>query len=76
MSESGKALAGLLADLAAGFGREGDQTALIITEVRDSERLCVVVLMGSGPEHDAAVAAYQSPPANSNSTDSELRAAS
>ena len=76
MSESGKALAGLLADLAAGLGREGDQTALVITEVRDSERLCVVVLMGSGPDHDAAVAAYQSQPADSNSMDPELKAAS
>ena len=71
MTPQSKALAGLLADLAAAFGSPGDQTALVITET--AGRMTVVVLMGSGPEHDAAVTAYQ---ADSKPAAPELRRAS
>lgn len=73
----GGGMAGLLADLSAGFAALEDQAALLITDTGDSGRMCVVILIGSGPEHDAAVAAYQSQAADNNdSTDPDLRAAS
>jgi hypothetical protein len=58
----GSALAALVSDLAEAFGQPGDQAAVVLAEDVSSGRVVVVVLLGSGPEHDAAVAAYQPKP--------------
>jgi hypothetical protein len=58
----GSALAALVSDLTEAFGQPGDQAAVILTEDVSSGRVVVVVLLGSGPEHDVAAAAYQPKP--------------